>query len=241
MNLIKPLKNTFELNNTGRMKLFSFNVPENKAGELNICVKNDPDRCGYRYYTELRNRFNKLLGYEHFAHFDGSDNISGLYINVEPEYRRKKYYIGEILRLASIIEMLENNVKNLVITSKETAVYFHFKYKFRPTISSFEARDRILKNIAEDKGEDFADLAIKARKLQYQRLHRSELGIKNRQLCKDTSILLNEYLNRAYTKQKQSEHKISWPVEMTLHIEDIKANKDYFNSLFKKHKIDYSI
>lgn len=242
MNLLNPLRSTLKLNNTDNgVKLFSFKIPENKAGELNVCVKRDPEGYRYKYYTELRNRFDKLLGYEHFSYFKDSDNMSGLFIKVEPEYRQKHYYFGEILRLASIIEMLENNVKNFIITSKETAVYFHSKYKFRPSITSFETRDRVLDNIAADKSIDFQDLSMKAQDIITQKANPKTTNTTLRELCKDTSTLLYKYLQRATAKKQQNNHQLKWPVEMTLTADDIKADKDFFNNLFKKHGIDYQI
>ena len=68
------------------------------------------------------------------------------------------------MRLSSIIEILENKVKNFNIVSKDSAIYFHSKYKFKPNISSFKERDMLLKTVANN--EQFADLREKAVALQ---------------------------------------------------------------------------
>lgn len=99
-------------------KLCSFVVPENKFGKLYLDVKMPKAGYGHNFITELRNRFDKLLGYEEFAYFEGSPNMSGLFIRVNDEYKQKGFNFGEILRLSSIIEIMENKVKNFEIISR---------------------------------------------------------------------------------------------------------------------------
>ena len=77
---INPVKPTIKLyRNDETRKLCSFVLPENKAGELNINVKEDKSGKDYLFITELRNRLNKLLGFEHFSHHNNSENIPAFF------------------------------------------------------------------------------------------------------------------------------------------------------------------
>ena len=162
MTLIPPIKPTITTLADSK-KLCSFRILSNKAGELDLTVQ--PKLFGYNcFISELKNRFNKLLGFEEFTLFNGTQNIDVFFIRVNNEYQRSRYNFGEILRLSSIIEILENKVKNFNIVSKDSAIYFHSKYKFKPNISSFKERDMLLKTVANN--EQFADLREKAVALQ---------------------------------------------------------------------------
>ena len=63
---IKPLITNLAENDT--RKICSFIVPNNKAGELYLDMRMPKAGYGYGFITELRNRFNKLLGYEEFVY-----------------------------------------------------------------------------------------------------------------------------------------------------------------------------
>ena len=92
--------------------------------------------------------------------------MTGQYIEVLPEYRQHNYFFGELLRLASIIELLENKLKQIEIYSKNTAVYFHSKYKFKPAIKNFNERDKVLESIIENEMNGYEDLRLRAKVLQ---------------------------------------------------------------------------
>ena len=113
---VKPFIRLYKPDET--RKLCSFIVPENKAGELSINVKEDISGPDYKFLTELKNKSGQILGFENYSHFNNTDYMTGLLINVTPKYRRKNYFFGEILRLASIIQMLENNI-SVALDTKE--------------------------------------------------------------------------------------------------------------------------
>ncbi len=69
-----------------------------------------------------------------------------------------------MLRLASIMEIIENKSPFIYIFSKDTAVYFHGKYKFEPAIKAFKERNAALETIIQDKSPHFKDLSIKSPK-----------------------------------------------------------------------------
>ena len=61
--------------------------------------------------TTLKNRLGKTLGSEEFNMDTKTGKAIGKMIVVEPEYRQKNFRFGEILRLSSIIMILENKIK----------------------------------------------------------------------------------------------------------------------------------
>ena len=238
VELFKPVIRLYKPDET--RKLCSFKVPQNKAGELFVDIKPESPLNNFRFIIELKNRLGKLLGYEIYSHFEGSDKMTGLYINVLDEYRQRHYFLGEILRLASIIQMLENKIKTFSIKSKETAIYFHSKYKFQPSVTAFHDRDKLLKTIADDKSPDFKDLSQRA-KIFTEQIKNILSGEKQRSMCRPANELIKEYITRALSEKNIKQHQFGWTMDMTLTEETIKGNKDFFNALFAKHGIDYKI
>ncbi len=238
INPAKPSIRLYKPDDT--RKLCSFTISGNKAGELNINVKEDPYGSGYRFITELRNKIGKLLGFEHYAQFDKTDYMTGLLINVIPEYRRNNYFLGEILRLTSIIQMLENNIKTFSIKSKDSAIYFHSKYKFQPSVISFHDRDKLLETLTQETSPKFEDITSKGKELEKTIKMTNSLE-KQRNLSQEANKLFSKYINRAIKEKDFDEHKFHWFMDMALTQENVLKNKDYFNSLFTKHGIDYKI
>lgn len=237
INPVKPLIRLYKPDET--RKLCSFEVPFNKAGQLSINVDEDPDN-EYSFIIKLRNKMGKLLGFERYTHFNNTDYMTGLLIHVIPEYRRKNYFFGEILRLASIIQMLENNIKTFSIKSKDTAIYFHAKYKFQPSVISFHDRNNLLNTITEDTSGDFKDLALKGKELA-EKINSESSSMKQRILSKEANKLFSQYIDRAIAENNVDLHRFHWLMDMTLEQKNVLKNKDYFNNLFAKHNIDYKI
>lgn len=249
----KPIISDYKAHDT--RKLCSFIVPESKVGQLNFNIKEDPDAEGYKFLAELQNKAGDVLGHEHFAMFEGSDHITGLYISTKQELRKKGTGIGEILRLGSIIEMLENGIKNLDIVSKDSAIFFHSKYKFEPAVTTFDERNRLLKCVKDDIA--FEDLAKEAKNL-LEKIANTHSWKEQRALCTDANKLLSAYTkqvlaekNKAIVTNPNSAHKkasevlqkhsMNWTMQMTLTDEKIHENNEFFNNLFQKHGIDYTI
>ena len=238
INLIKPVLRLYKPDET--RKLCSFQVLENKTGMLFVDVKKDSVMNDHRFIIELKNKSGKLLGYEQYSHFNNNDNMVGLYINIKPEYRQKHYFLGEIIRLTRIIQMLENKVKAFSISSKDSAIYFHSKYKFEPSVTSFKDRDRLLKDVREDRNPAFKDLAQKANEMTIK-IQNTLSAEKQRFLCKKANELFSKYIKRAMSQNSIKQHKFNWTMDMTLTYRNVKENKEYFNALFEKHGIDYKI
>ena len=221
-------------------KICSFVVPDSKMGDLYLEMKHPQNGFCHSFITELRNRFHKLLGYEEFAYFNDAKDIYGLHIRVGDEYQRKGYNLGEILRLSSIIEIIENKIKNFNILSKDTAIYFHSKYKFKPDVTSVSDCDRLLKTVIEDKTPGFEKIAGKAKVLM-QKIESVKSKEEQQHFCEVTNGILEEYITKAIETKTQKQHPFTSTMNMTLTDDTVYKNKEFFNDLFKKHGIDYKI
>lgn len=221
-------------------KICSFVVPDSKMGDLYLEMKHPQNGFCHSFITELRNRFHKLLGYEEFAYFNDAKDIYGLHIRVGDEYQRKGYNLGEILRLSSIIEIIENKIKNFNILSKDTAIYFHSKYKFKPNVTSFDDRDKLLETVAKDRSAGFEDIVQKAMLLRHK-IGLAKSPEEQREYCKVANGILEEYITKAIETKTQKQHPFTSTMNMTLTDETVYKNKEFFNDLFKKHGIDYKI
>lgn len=189
----------------------------------------------------LKNSENKILGKELLFLENDNPNASGLYIETSPEYRRKGFGIGEILRLSSIILILKNKIQNFEIYSKPEAIYFHNKYKFSPAIKNFTERDNVLKTVIKNCTEKMSEFKTEAENLLNKSINDKTPEVQ-RNLCIQTNELLKKYFDTiALKKDEYKSHPFDYGIRMILHSEDILKNSDFFNNLFKKHKIDYQI
>ena len=192
--------------------------------------------------TTLRNNLGKTLGTEEFYMYEETGKASGAMIYVEPEYRQKNFRFGEILRLSSIMMMIENKIKEFEIFSKNTAIFFHNKYKFEPSIMTFSERSHALNDIIENckNKVEYEDIYKEASKLQKRELIETSPA-SQRELRTEVNNLLKLYMKRVAKKKDYNSHPFRFGMRMTLTEENIKENKDFFNELYKKHGIDYKI
>ena len=238
--LVKPQWKNFSENDTRRV-FEDLQIQNNILGQLSLGIRDYNDGFN-RLVIEIKNAMGKIFGKEIISIDSHNKSMTGYNIIVEPEYRQKHFRFGELLRLASIMEILENKCPFIYIFSKDTAVYFHGKYKFEPVIKSFEERDYALETIINDTSLHFRDLAIKAKIIQNQVKANKNNAQKQRELTQKTNYIVREYIRRALEeKNPQESHPFRRGMDMMLDAETIRRNKDYFNSLFAKHGIDYKI
>ena len=239
---IKPKITTSTID---KRKLCSFITNNPALGCITTTSRMDYNNGFKRLLIELKNKQNKILGFEELVLNSGTSEMTGLSIWVEPEYRKKGtkgFQFGEILRLASIINMLENNKKIFKIFSKNTAIYFHSKYKFEPNITNFQERNYALETITDENSPEFKDLAEYAKIL----LHKSNTDsnpANQRKLCFPANKITKEYIRRVehMGKDEYKQHPFNRGMDMLLTYDEIMRNKAFFNQLFKKHNIDYTI
>ncbi len=241
---IKPDWQTSKTNND--VVIFDpITLPNDTFGPLTLDIKGNPS--GKNDFTiSIKNSLKKLIGQETMRILPEYKMIAGQLMEVEPEYRksgkRRGHKFGELLRLSSVMALMQNKLNYIYINSKDSAVYFHSKYKFEPYIYDAMERDRALETIIQDKSENFEDLRQRAEKiyLKVKRPYNTE-NI-NKGYMKATNNLVKEYIQRAMQEPNPNEnHHFKKGLDMILTKENVKRNKDYFNELFKKHGIDYQI
>lgn len=217
-------------------------VSHNKIlGDLNLHTDRYAD-ISERYVTELRDNKKKILGYEIFSFEDFYKNVFGYSIRVSPELRQKGFNLGELLRLSSIVEMFENNMQKIKIYSKDTAIYFHSKYKFQPTIETFKDRDEALKSMAENPDNGIMTaLSAKAKSL-LEKLQKTQSPEEQRDAIAKTNEIAKQYIEKALnSKEGYKAYPFEYGMGMELRKESVIENRDFYNELFAKHGIDYQI
>lgn len=236
--MIKPVISS--LNTISTRKICSLDIETPLLKNLRARVSNR-NNDGHEFITEIKTHLNKTLGFETFSMFENSPTITGLYIQVEPEYR-SQYHLGELLRLISIIELMENQVKNLKIFSKDSAVFFHAKYKFMPDITQFSERNTALNDIIKNNSPKTKTETLQAVEL-LKRIAASNSAEEQRKMCKQANEIINSYIKKVFSgnDKEYKKHPFTFGMNMILTRDKIIENKDFFNELFAKHNIDYKI
>ena len=228
-------------------KAYVNNIPRIKInnpilGEIH--TKHIKDSFNPSYITtELRNSVGNLLGKELFSLEEGNPKSMGLTMEVEQEYREKGFKFGEILRLSSIMMIIQNKIKEFEIYSKHSAIYFHSRYMFEPAITNFQERDSALQSIIKncEGKEEYKEFQREAEEILENSFTHKDAKIQ-RDLCNETNILLKKYIAKVLEKKSEyREHPFSTGITMKLTDNNIFINKNFFNNLFKKHNIDYKI
>lgn len=217
----------------------SFKLKNNILGDL-FLVRDGSFSNSFDWHKFMvLNRCGKELGYETLKISPDEKYITGGDIYVIDEYR-KRFRLGEILRLSSVIELLENNMDSIKITSKNTAVYFHSKYGFVPDFKGFDVTQKVLNDMIQNGSSNFLDITKKAKELLEKA--RDKTPAVQRDVCKDTNALLTGYLSRALKSDvPEKTHPISSYIEMILTKEKVLEKKNFFNDRFSAHSIDYRI
>lgn len=215
----------------------SFGFKNDLLGDLFLKRRLSPENgFGWQKFSVF-NRVGKELGYEVLRLCPQEKYITGADIYVIDEYR-KKFHLGEVLRLSSIMELLENGLEAIKIKSKNTAVYFHAKYGFKPDFIDFYTRDKLLSDILKDSA--FPDFSARAAGLLRKISNSAPEG--QRDACREANKLVKDYIERALcAPHPEKSHPFSFSTDMILTRENVLENRDFFNRCFAKHSIDYKI
>lgn len=222
-------------------KVFSLRVNNPNLKDLSINFE-DKFAEHNNLITSIMNTKGDILATEDSCVDLDQNRINGLWINVKPKYRNNNYRLGELLRLVSIIGMLENKINSIKIFSKDKAIYFHSKYKFAADFTIFQERNNALKKLAETESPDMKNYRYEAEKL-LQQINETEDASIQRKLCKPSSALLTEFIQKVLSLGREEYKKYPFDngMAMILTRKNILENRDFFNELFKRHGIDYSI
>ncbi len=222
------------------VRTLSMKIPNKYFG--NLCIKSDVTQPKMDVFeTKIFCPNGHKIGYEEFI-MNANDSIEGLYIETKNEFKNCGARIGELLRLTSIIEFLENKKGKFNIYSKETAILFHTKYKFEPNMTQFSQRNKLLETILEDKNCKDEKLIEKAKTTYKEIIEGTIDAEKHRELCKQTNEIAKDYINYVQNNvENPKTHPFKHGINMVLTREKVLENKDFFNQLFKNHGIDYTI
>ena len=233
---VKPVMHNISTND-GR-KRCSFSVENARVGIVDVQMK-EYNLEQDRFRTEIFDSNKQLLGYDLFD-MPKADSMFEYDITVLPEHRGKG--LGELMRLTSIVQMVENDVDELDLYSKGSAVYFHAKHGFEPNIRSFDQRKYSLESLLENTLPDGDVFVAKAEKildcidaplsLSYE---------ENRKYTLQTNELVKDFIKKVLSIGGQNDAKFSIGFNMKLMRDTIFERAEFFNSLFKKHGIKFKV
>lgn len=214
----------------------------NKAlGELTLSSKRDTFKPEW-ITTTIKNKLGKIIGKEIYALNPKTKHGEGSILYVLNEYQKKGFRFGELLRLSSIMQILKSGVSEFEIYSKDSAIYFHSKYKFIPAITDAEERDHALRAVVKNSiSKEFLPFKKEAKDiLKISESNPSEETQKI--LCREANVLLKNYIEKVLESEEGYKfHPFKKGMTMILRKGKIINNKDFFNDLFRKHHIDYQI
>ena len=120
------INNSIQLKNFGKYKLVTaLNTFDNRSQPIFVSTIKDNDK----FKTILIDNKNNIVGINSFQIYQNIFN--GCNMNTLINHNTHTG-LGEIMRLTSIIDMLENNLNKIQILSISNAIPFHTKYKFKP-------------------------------------------------------------------------------------------------------------
>lgn len=241
--LVKPKWAQYKENDT-RQFFEPFKVNHEKLGNLDVSIRKYEDGFS-NWIIEVKNALDQRLGKEVLYFEKDTKNLTGLNIIVEPEYRHsrfKNYKLGELLRLSSLMEMIQNKSSHIKIYSKGSAVYFHSKYGFEPDITIFADRNRSLESIIANSDNNTYDFVEKAQDIMAKvRFYKDDAPVQ-RELCRQTNSLLKEYIQEVLKLGNSDEnYPFNIGMNMILRKDTIEKNRSFYNKLFEKQGIDFTI
>ena len=178
------------------IKVVPISIMNKKLGKLHTETTCD-SVCTSYITTKIKNKFGKELAKEDLS--IKPETSFGLSIEVNPEYQNKGYRLGEILRLSSIMAILENKVNEFLIFSLPSAIFFHSKYKFVPSIIKPGERDNALMAMINNCDRKYyGDIKLEAEKILAETKSCNTYE-KEKNLCDLTNKLLEKYITRIIT------------------------------------------
>lgn len=223
--------------NDGR-KVCSFQVQNDKVGFVDVEV-NERNLAQDRFRTEIYDSSRQLLGYDVFDMPKG-DSMFDYDITVHPPHRGKE--LGELMRLTSVMQMVENDVDEINLYSKGSAVYFHAKYGFMPNIKSFDQRRSSLEAVVANTLPDGDIFIPKAEKILKATDNPLRLSFEeNQKFTRQTNELVKDFIKKVLAVGGQEDAKFISGFNMKLMRDTIFERAEFFSSLFKKHGIRFKI
>ncbi len=143
--------------------------------------------------------------------------------------------LGFGLHLTNIIEMTENKLNKIDLLSTESAIPFHVHFGFIPDQQDYGLLYVNLKSISDNSFPELAKFAQEARKI-------IKLGKIPEKIARGNE-LVHEYAKEIVKFMSKEDLKYAFAKEtpMVLDKQNVLSNKNFYNKLFDKYKIDYQI
>lgn len=151
------INNSIQLKNFGKYKLVTtLKTFDNTHKPIFVSTIKENDK----FKTILLDNKNNIVGINSFKIYQNIFN--GYNMNTLINHNTHTG-LGEIMRLISIIDMLENNLNKIQILSISNAIHFHKKYKFKPiNYTSATTNNKIFETSKSNYNKDFPmELTVK--------------------------------------------------------------------------------
>lgn len=211
-----------------------------KEGKATLSTARDNAQSGAYWHqinTVIKNADGKPMGKYSYILDASKKEINYGYIRTSEAFRHKG--IAEIMRLSGIMEIKENGLSALEILAVPSAIPFHSKYKFKSDVKdkykALSVLDSIAKNTAVDKKYNrAANKYIKnLKKLGF-------VPILNPKCAKSVNKFIDKFIDANKDNWDKANNFMDG-LPMVLTKEQIQKNSKFFNKLFKKHGIDYTV
>lgn len=235
--LINPI--ITEVSSIDKRKLCKLSLNHEVLGKLEVKTYLQGESSDM-FNIDVVNSDKLLIGREILGIEDRKKGIFGFNINVERKYRNN--FVGELLRLVSIIELFENNKEEIEIASKPSAIYFHSKYKFEPDIRMFSSRDNALMSCIKNECSDMVKERAEAITIM-EKIKQLKTPEENRNFCKIVNEFIKKYITKvlSLSKERQVFYPFDYGFNMKLLKTSILENAKFFNEMYRKHGINYKI
>ena len=174
----------------------------------------------------------------HTYHLSKSQKQCYGYFLEVPDVKNRGNGIGEVLRLASVVEMTENGLNNMNISSYSEAIPFHLKYKFKPDVTdSFDVVELLEDILANERATKASKKYAKNLLSEYNKAQN------NPQQRIEALSKMNDFISSYVNLNSHQWQNVRFlqNVPMSLDKATIKQNKPFFDNLFEKHGIDYTV
>lgn len=195
----------------------------------------DDQKDSVWFVTKISDNKNNTLGsYDYKVHLPSKEINSG-YIHTAGSYRHKG--IGEIMRLASLVELKENNMKAIELNALPEAIPFHYNYKFKSNVTQRFWAIKILKKICNNPNiqEPHRQKADSLRK----HISQKSTWLLEKTKAKSVNYFIQNILKLYVSNWQKSGFDIALPMILTR--DNLNKYSSFYNKLLKAHGINYKI
>lgn len=212
-----------------------------KDGLAKLSTKCYPSYSAYESHaitTQITDESGRLMGDYSYSLDPVDRTIDYGYIKTKKDFRHKG--VAEIMRLSSLMELKENSLSSIKIDALSDAVPFHSKYKFQPDIKGKNTALTILGSIVDKTKAGKKDKKNAEKLIENIVNDGSEdtLNLSPKQ-AKDVNSYITKYIKR--NKDNWDDANFHHCLPMVLTKKQVNKFAAFYNKLFKKHGIDYTI